>query len=72
MHNRLENPMSFSNSYKKIQNMGIDFRDTQDIFLVKRLSVIDQRKESIRIISAWKANQRERRRYYESIKETKT
>ena len=81
-----------------IEKHGIDFRDAQDIFLNKRLSIEDTRKnyrekriitvgligknvcvvvytprnDIIRIISARKANERERRSYYERIEETET
>ncbi len=75
---------------------GIDFLDAESVFLSKRLSIEDSRKEygekriitvgrignivsvvvytmrneKIRIISARRANERERRRYYEKIGET--
>ncbi len=81
-----------------IEKHGIDFRDAQDVFQSKRLSIEDTRKnyrekriitvgligksacvvvhtirnDAIRIISARKANERERRRYNEKIEETET
>ena len=81
-----------------IEKHGIDFRDAQDIFQSKRLSIDDtrheygerriitvgligksvyvvvynKREEAIRLVSARKANERERRRYYDGVEKTET
>lgn len=85
-------------SYLNNEKHGIDFRDVPEIFLSKRFSSEDNRRDYgedriitigtmgksvcvvvytmrgdvMRIISARKANERERRRYYERLKEKET